>query len=487
MFDFFISHSSEDKNTIVEPLVTKLKNRGYNVWYDKDEILVGDNIPNQVQIGLKESYCLILILTDSFIKKIWTIYEMSYYDSINSRTIVPIIYNLSVQNQRKLFNIIDNKKYINANDVTQEEILNELLRTLNKTKAYNKNLVCIKNIENIQHKIASFETANSDLISLKIKEYLDFVENHQEYVILAAQKVVLEVVCNLLEYQNYSINPNCRDFNNVYTLIEKNKMGNNNFREYVHYIFSLNTSGNYQNEISIINNSLENILTYFLHTRYPIASVQSNFEIVLPDELTYENFVDMYEIDKKVMRDDLIASVETTYGWFMYNNYTHIAIRETSSRRVVGYFSILPINDDTYNLILTGNFQDKDFNEDSLLQYNFSDFYKIYVAGVGIDPKYQNTNAFIVLYNALIDLIISLAKDREIYISEVLAEASTKQGEKFCKMVGMKKTIHTPNETDVYRLVTIPPQFRLNNNKGKELFKLCREKFEEYRDYFTDN
>ena len=147
----------------------------------------------------------------------------------------------------------------------------------------------------------------------------------------------------------------------------------------------------------------------------------------------------------------------------------------------------MPINDDKYNLILTGNFQDKDFNEDSLLQYNFSDFYKIYVAGVGIDPKYQNTNAFIVLYNALIDLIISLAKDREIYISEVLAEASTKQGEKFCKMVGMKKTIHTPNETDVYRLVTIPPQFRLNNNKGKELFKLCREKFEEYRDYFTDN
>ena len=66
----------------------------------------------------------------------------------------------------------------------------------------------------------------------------------------------------------------------------------------------------------------------------------------------------------------------------------------------------------------------------------------------------------------------------------MLAEASTKQGEKFCKMVGMNKIGHTESETDIYRIVTIPPQFRLNNQKGKELFKLCQEKFEEYRDFF---
>ena len=90
------------------------------------------------------------------------------------------------------------------------------------------------------------------------------------------------------------------------------------------------------------------------------------------------------------------------------------------------------------------------------------------------------------LYNAFIDLIITLAKEREIYISEILAEASTRQGEKFCKMVGMKKISSTNSETDIYKLVTIPPEFRHTSKKGKELYNLCKSKFEEYRDYFEN-
>ena len=184
------------------------------------------------------------------------------------------------------------------------------------------------------------------------------------------------------------------------------------------------------------------------------------------------------------MREDLIADVDTAYGWFEHNKYTHIGVRDIGSRRIVGYFSVLPVTDEAYDKISCGDFQDKDFRSDSIEQYIFSNFYRVYVAAVGIDPEYQNTGAFIKLYNALIDLFLLLAKDREIYISEILAEASTKQGEKFCKMVGMKRITSTSNDTDIYRLVTIPPEFKLKNRKGKKLYELCQNKFEEYRDYF---
>ena len=53
-------------------------------------------------------------------------------------------------------------------------------------------------------------------------------------------------------------------------------------------------------------------------------------------------------------------------------------------------------------------------------------------------------------------------------------------------MVGMKKISNTYNDTDIYRLITIPPEFRLKNEKGKELYDLCQKKFEEYRDYFEN-
>lgn len=195
----------------------------------------------------------------------------------------------------------------------------------------------------------------------------------------------------------------------------------------------------------------------------------------------------MYEIDRKVMREDLIANVATTFAWYKHNNYTHIAVKEISSQKTIGYFAILPVTDETYNQIISGDFKDKDFTSENIEQYIFSNFYRIYVAGVGIDPDYQNTGAFIKLYNALIDMFLLFAKDREIYISEVLAEASTKQGEKFCKMIGMKRISNTQNDTDIYRLVTIPPEFRLKNKKGKELFDLCQRKYQEYKDFFTNN
>ena len=82
MFDFFVSHSSIDKNTIVDDLVGTLQNMGYSIWYDKNEILAGDNILSAVQKGLENSYCLILVLTNNFIKSKWTFYETGVFLSL---------------------------------------------------------------------------------------------------------------------------------------------------------------------------------------------------------------------------------------------------------------------------------------------------------------------------------------------------------------------------------------------------------------------
>lgn len=486
MYDFFISHSSVDKNTIVDNLVATLENMGYSVWYDKYEISVGDEIRSKIKKGLETSYCIILVLTDNFEKSKWVFYETGVFDAEKNSCIIPLLYNISESTKGTILSIIGNRKYLDMNTITNEEAASELIKTLSRNKKENIDLYTVNNLHNIQKKLASHETVNSEIISIKLKEYLDLLENQKEYMVLSAKQIIRIIAIDLLKMQSKNtISDNISNIN-ILDLLKENNIGSVNFREYVEFIVNQDSEKNVYNYIPVLNRALSNILTYYIHTKYPLSLSFNQIEVVLSDELSYDDFMDMYEIDKKVMRGDLIADIETTYKWFKFNKYTHIGVRDITTKRLVGYFSVLPITDETYNKIVSGNFEDKDFTSDNLEQYIFSDFYRVYIAGVGIDPEYQNTGAFIKLYNALIDLFLSLAKDGEIYISEILAEASTKQGEKFCKMVGMKKISNTKNDTDVYRLITIPPEFRLKNEKGKELHDLCQKKFEEYRDYFEN-
>lgn len=483
MYDFFISHSSKDKNSIVDDLVDNLQYMGYNVWYDRDKILVSDNIIESIKKGLTSSYCIIIVVTDNFFESKWTFYETGFFDASNRNCIIPLLYNISEKNKVQLFNIIGNIKYLDMNTMTKETVAAELVKILRRTQVNNSEIDTVEHIRKIQKQLATYETVNSEIISLLIKEYLSILETKKDYLILAAKKIVKTVSKDLLAHKKIDVND---DNSSILEMLKDHNIGSINFREHINFILSFNIEENINSDyLIIINRSLLNVLTYYIHSRYPFKLLYEQIEIVSPEELTYSDFEDMYEIDKKVMREDLVADVKTTYAWYEYNQYTHIGVKNTTTNKLIGYFAVLPITNETYNQIVSGKFKDNEFNPENLKQYIFSDFYKVYVAGVGIDPKYQNTGAFIMLYNALIDLVIILAKEREIYISEVLAEASTKQGEKFCKMVGMKKITSTQNETDVYRLVTIPPEFRHTGQKGKELYALCKNKFEEYRDYFT--
>lgn len=484
MFDFFISHSSADKGTIVDELIVTLENMGYSIWYDKNEILAGDNIANEVKKGLSNSYCLLLVLTSNFVQSRWTFFETGIFDSINHRRIIPLIFEIDKDDRNNVQGILGNLKYLDAEQLSKEEIASELARTLSRTKQENNEIQVVDKLIHLQRQLATYETVNSAFLSIFLKEYLDLLENHKDYLIMSAKKIVRTLSQDLLETAGLARNYNNDTNRELLSLLDNYDIGSINVREFIHYVLLLDGESNADDHIVVLNRALVSILTYYVHTKYPIKPAFSQIEVAYPDELTYKDFVDMFEIDQKVMRADLIADVETAYSWYKYNRYTHIVVRDVASQKTVGYFSVLPVTDEIYTKIISGDFQDKDFTEDAIEQYIFPNFYRLYIAAVGIDPLYQNTGAFIKLYNALIDMFISLAKDREIFVSEVLAEASTKQGEKFCKMVGMKKVTSTPNATDIYKVVTIPPEFRLNNRKGKELYGLYRKKFEEYKDFF---
>lgn len=57
-------------------------------------------------------------------------------------------------------------------------------------------------------------------------------------------------------------------------------------------------------------------------------------------------------------------------------------------------------------------------------------------------------------------------------------EASTLQGEKLCKILGLKKLMETEIGTQIYGATLLPPSFQLRSAFGNKLVKYYKERYE---------
>jgi len=93
MIKLFISHASEDKANFVEPLVIALRKAGFDVWYDKYELTIGDSLRQKIDDGLKECDFGIVVLSPHFFAKKWTGSELDglmALETANRKLILPI-------------------------------------------------------------------------------------------------------------------------------------------------------------------------------------------------------------------------------------------------------------------------------------------------------------------------------------------------------------------------------------------------------------
>ena len=75
-WDVFISHASEDKEPIVEPLANALSAFGVRVWYDEFTLKLGDSLSRSIDGGLAQSDFGLAVLSPAFFAKQWPEYEL---------------------------------------------------------------------------------------------------------------------------------------------------------------------------------------------------------------------------------------------------------------------------------------------------------------------------------------------------------------------------------------------------------------------------
>lgn len=142
-YDVFISHASEDKSPFVEDLVKALQDRNVKVWYDSLNIAWGDSLKSQIDNGLKRSTFGIVVLSEAYIKKGWTQYELEGLFNIEmtkGKTILPIWHNITKQQVMDFSPTLAGRKALTSATMTADEIADTFVELINKNSNKDENV-----------------------------------------------------------------------------------------------------------------------------------------------------------------------------------------------------------------------------------------------------------------------------------------------------------------------------------------------------------
>lgn len=128
-YDVFISHASEDKDDVVRPLAIALREKGLRVWYDEFEMKIGDSLRRKIDKGLANSRFGIVVLSNDFIRKGWTNYELDGIitkATTGEQIILPIWHNITKREVIDFSPSLADKVARNTSNYTVEEIAEEI-------------------------------------------------------------------------------------------------------------------------------------------------------------------------------------------------------------------------------------------------------------------------------------------------------------------------------------------------------------------------
>lgn len=132
-FDVFISHATEDKESIVRPLAQALANAGVNVWYDEFELRIGDSLRRKIDAGIARSRFGLVVLSPSFFAKPWPQYELDGLVTMSvsqKQVLLPVWHEVSMDQVMRASPSLADKLALRTADYTIEEIANEIAQVI---------------------------------------------------------------------------------------------------------------------------------------------------------------------------------------------------------------------------------------------------------------------------------------------------------------------------------------------------------------------
>ena len=200
--------------------------------------------------------------------------------------------------------------------------------------------------------------------------------------------------------------------------------------------------------------------------------------IITGRQVTERDIRDVVMLDAMAYDDIYRVSAARCEEWFSVNPDIYVMARDETQGRIIAYVNISPVTDDCYDRIKRGDFIDSAITADMILSYDMPFPYSVYFSSIVIHPDYRNSEVFMELFNAIVEKFIALG-EHDVFVRRMLADAVSGDGEKFCKLFGMKKVKSSDHSSTLYEISMIPPKFRLVSKKTKQLYDYYLRRYNE--------
>lgn len=197
-WDVFISHASEDKFSVAQPLAEMLEKLGFSVWLDENELTLGDSLVNKINEGISNSRFGLVILSKDFLKKDWPQKELNSFIAIETqqkKLILPIWHKVNKTHIAKYSPLLADKFSIST-DAGILELAYEVSKVINREKNIN-----IDSIEKNDNK----KKIKPEAFLIDKQKNIFFTQMALSFLFLAISFIIFGVLVVLSEDKNISM------------------------------------------------------------------------------------------------------------------------------------------------------------------------------------------------------------------------------------------------------------------------------------------
>ena len=207
------------------------------------------------------------------------------------------------------------------------------------------------------------------------------------------------------------------------------------------------------------------------------------FYLIKPEEITDDDIKEVLAMEAEIYKEDECQDFELCQKINRINPYTDLFFKDLRTGQIVGNIDVCPITDECYELMRSGEFMDSEITIDMVVPYDMPSLYNLYFTGIAVRDEYRNSPLFVTMFNEAVKRFIMLGEEKGVFVKRMIADAVTNNGERFCKIFGMKKILDSEHGSKIYEVSFMPPEFKVSSMQTKRLYEYYKSKYEEMKDF----
>lgn len=175
----------------------------------------------------------------------------------------------------------------------------------------------------------------------------------------------------------------------------------------------------------------------------------SKFKIVVNNNVGEKLIEEIYNLDKKVFKNDYLWTSD--YRIELYNKNKKSFIMITYKKKLIGYINYLCISHEKYDKIISSWNIINEFDPDDIVSFEKGKNNYVSINSVVIDPIFQDGEVIVKLTNRFLKELTKLNK-KGFHIAGLVGVSTSDDGAKFLNRIGLTHYKTLDEDTNIYIL-----------------------------------